>query len=196
MHFDHFTVRLLTKEDLNSYFTLIDSNRSRLEDFFAGTVAITRTLADTSIHLDDVIDKAGKKNYFPFVVIDDQTRTIIASIQVKSLDWNVPKAELGYYVDQHYEGRGIIQKSLTHIIQFCFMELNLKKLYIRTHESNIASRKVAENNGFVLEGIIRCDYRTTRGELVDLMYYGLLKEEYQIISDSAQRDFKLNKEIQ
>jgi ribosomal-protein-alanine N-acetyltransferase len=37
---------------------------------------------------------------------------------------------------------------------------------------------VAEKNGFILEGIIRSDYKTTSGVVVDLMYYGLLKSEY------------------
>jgi RimJ/RimL family protein N-acetyltransferase len=54
----------------------------------------------------------------------------------------------------------------------------MKKLFLRTHEKNIASRRVAEKNGFVMEGIIRNDYKTTSGVVVDLMYYGLLKSEF------------------
>lgn len=176
-----FLLRLIREDDLPQYFNLIDSNRSRLEDFFAGTVAVTHTLADTSMHLKEVFSKYEKKNYFSFVVTDNSSDRIIASIQVKSLDWSIPKAELGYYIDQHYEGRGIITHAVADVIHFCFMELDLKKLYIRTHESNQASIRVALKNQFTHEGTIRCDYRTTKGELVDLMYFGLLKEEYHPI---------------
>ena len=95
---------------------------------------------------------------------------------MKNLDWNVPKAELGYYIDRKYEGKGITTKALTRIISFCFNDLQLSKLYIRTHEENISSRKVAERNGFTLEGTIRKDYKTTDGRLVDLMYFGLVRE--------------------
>jgi RimJ/RimL family protein N-acetyltransferase len=45
-------------------------------------------------------------------------------------------------------------------------------VFLRTHESNVGSRKVAERNGFKVEGIIRKDYKTTKGEIVDLLYYG------------------------
>jgi ribosomal-protein-serine acetyltransferase len=178
MNFGHYQVRLLNMDDLQAYFQLIDRNRQRLEDFFAGTVAITKTLDETRDHLEDVIARTEMKNYFPFVVTDISTGQIISSIQVKNIDWNVPKAELGYYIDSTYEGKGIVTKATAMIIDYCFTGLNLGKLFIRTHEANVGSRKVAEKNGFILEGTIRRDYKTTAGELVDLMYYGLLREEY------------------
>lgn len=165
-------------DDLHDYYQLIENNRPRLEDFFAGTVAVTKTLEETKSHLVEVIAKAEQRNYCPFIVFDHSCDKIIASIQVKSLDWTIPKAELGYYIDENYEGKGIITRALSLIIHFCFKELQLHKLYIRTHEENVSSRKVAEKNGFVLEGIIRSDYKTSSGKLVDLMYYGLLKDEH------------------
>jgi len=176
MKFDQYSIRLIEFSDLPAYFKLIDENRERLETFFAGTTAITRTLEETEIHLKDIINRNKDKNYFSFVVTDQSTGNLVASIQVKSLDWNVPKAELGYYIDRKYEGKGITTKALTKIIRFCFDDLQLNKLYIRTHEENISSRKVAERNGFTLEGTIRKDYMTTDGRLVDLMYYGLVRE--------------------
>jgi RimJ/RimL family protein N-acetyltransferase len=175
--FDDYTVRLVTINDLQDYFALIDRNRRRLEDFFAGTVAITKTVESTKLHLEEVIRKNEDRQLFNFVIADDSTGRIIGSVQVKSIDWNIPKAELGYYIDEGYEGRGVITRATSLIIDYCFLELNMNKLFIRTHEANLPSRKVAEKNGFRLEGTIRQDYKTTSGRLVDLMYYGLLKEE-------------------
>lgn len=178
MHFSHYTIRLITIEDLEDYFSLIQNNHQRLEDFFAGTIAITKTLEETRTHLENVIMLNQKKNYYSFVVIDNITQKLIASLQVKNMDWSIPKAELGYYIDEGYEGKGVVTKALSFIIDFCFTELRLAKLYIRTHESNTGSIKVAEKNGFLLEGTIRKDYKTTKGELVDLLYYGLMNPKY------------------
>jgi len=180
MKFDHYAIRFLNENDLHDYFQLIDNNRKRLEDFFAGTVSQTKTIEDTQIHLEDVLQKTRQNNYFPFVVEDTKSGKLIASLQVKSVDWSIPKAELGYYVDSAYEGKGIISKSIELIIAFCFSEKNFNKLYIRTHKVNVGSVKVAEKNHFTLEGIIRSDYKTTKGELVDLLYYGLLKSEWEL----------------
>ena len=58
------------------------------------------------------------------------------------------------------------------IVDFAFKEKNFRKLYIRTHESNTGSIKIAEKNGFKLEGVITCDYKTTDGEVIDTMYFG------------------------
>lgn len=179
MHFDHYTVRLLKEDDLQNYFRLIDTNRPRLENFFAGTVAITKTLEDTEAHLKDVVAKVSQKKHYPFVVIDDTTDMIIASIQIKNLDWSIPKGEMGYYIDADYEGKGIISKAVSKIIAYGFDELGLEKIYIRTYEGNISSRKVAEKNGLILEGTIRRDYKMTNGTIIDAMYYGLLRQEYE-----------------
>lgn len=28
------------------------------------------------------------------------------------MDWSIPKAELGYYIDEGYEGKGVVTKAL------------------------------------------------------------------------------------
>ena len=55
-----------------------------------------------------------------------------------------------------------------------FRELQFNKLFLRTHPTNTACRMLAERCGFEQEGLIRKDYKTTHGELVDLIYYGKL----------------------
>jgi RimJ/RimL family protein N-acetyltransferase len=57
---------------------------------------------------------------------------------------------------------------------FSFEEHKFKKLFLRTHPTNLAARKIAEKCGFEVEGIIKRDYKTTSGELIDLVYYGRL----------------------
>ncbi|MBL7682069.1 MAG: GNAT family N-acetyltransferase [Flavipsychrobacter sp.] len=161
-------------EDIEQYHSLIDRNRKRLEDFFAGTVAITKTIEDTRQHLTDVITKFEKKAYFPLAVIEHKTNSIIGSIQIKSIDWQVRKGELGYYIDEGYEGQGIITESIALIIDYGFNDLGFNKFYIRTYAGNIGSKRIAEKNGFLLEGNLRAEYKTTSGRLIDIMYYGLL----------------------
>ena len=184
IQFNHYTIRLLTENDLQAYYSLIDHNRPRLEDFFAGTVAITKTLEDTEIHLRDVIAKCAERKHYPFVVVDDTNGALIASIQIKGLDWTIPKGEIGYYIDAGYEGKGVITQAVSKIIAYGFEELGLSKIFIRTHESNISSRKVAEKNGMIYEGTIRRDYKMTSGVIIDTMYYGILQEEYQQLNNS------------
>lgn len=191
MTFDRYHIRLLHSADAENYFALIDRNRKRLEDFFAGTVSKNKTISDTQTFIADVTEKATKKIYFPFVIVDTAIQKPVGYTDIKSIDWNIPKAEMGFFIDENYEGKGIVSKAVSKIIEHCFETLQMKKLFLRTHEKNIASRKVAEKNGFTVEGIIKCDYKTTSGVMVDLMYYGLLKSEFDTrMKPAAEKDVK------
>ena len=49
MKFDHYSIRPLRPTDLNNYYALVENNKERLEDFFAGTVSRTGTFNATKI---------------------------------------------------------------------------------------------------------------------------------------------------
>jgi ribosomal-protein-serine acetyltransferase len=172
MTFDNFTIRLLTIEDLDAYYNLIEKNRVRLEDFFTGTVARTKTYDDTRNFLADIVQRTIDKTYFPYIIIDNSNQNIAGFIDLKNIDWNIPKTEMGLYIDKEYSNRGISTKAFNTFCEYCFKEYKFKKLFLRTHTSNTFARRVAEKCGFEIEGTIRRDYKTTAGEIVDLIYYG------------------------
>jgi ribosomal-protein-serine acetyltransferase len=175
MQHGHFRLRPITSEDGRAFFELIERNRPRLEDFFAGTVARTQTLEATLAHLGTMLEKATARSYFAFVLEDERTHTLAGFVDLKSIDWAIPKADIGSFMDGGYEGQGLASWALGAITKHGFEELELDKLLLRTHESNTGSRRVAEKNGYQLEGTIRKDYRTTSGRVVDLMYFGKVR---------------------
>ena len=176
MKLEKMYIRLIEKGDAGQFYDLIERNRSRLEDFFAGTVARTSTLEKTEAYIDQIREKqAGEPTYLAYLVIDIETEEIITLIDVKNIDWNVPKAEIGCFVDANYEGKGISGRALKIVLDQLFSEFNFEKLFLRTHVENKPARALAEKCGFEIEGTLRKDYKTTAGELVDLLYYGLLR---------------------
>ncbi|HLP56214.1 MAG TPA: GNAT family N-acetyltransferase [Fluviicola sp.] len=172
MTFDNFTIRLLTTDDLDAYFQLIENNRQRLEDFFTGTVSRTKTLEDTRQFLADIAQRIHEKSYFPYIIVDNSNQKIAGFVDLKNIDWNIPKSEMGLYIDRDYSNRGISTKAFKLFCDFCFDEYGFQKLFLRTHQRNKSARRVAEKCGFEVEGTIRRDYKTTSGEIVDLIYYG------------------------
>jgi ribosomal-protein-serine acetyltransferase len=175
MKFDNYLIRQLSKDDTNQYFQLIENNRKRLEDFFVGTVSKTKTLKDTKMLVSEKLSQLKNKTYFPFVIVDINTQQIIGYMSVKSIDWNIFKGEFGYYIDEQYCGKGVTTKALLAMCNYFFNDLNFNKLFLRVHPNNLPSRKVAEKCGFEIEGTLRKDYKTSSGELVDLIYYGKLR---------------------
>jgi len=172
MTFDNYAIRLLTIHDLDSYFQLVEQNRERLEDFFTGTVSKTRTFEDTRIFLIDITQRANDRTYFPFIIVDISNNKIAGFLDLKNIDWNIPKSELGLYIHKEYANKGIATKAFHLFCEFCFAEYKFQKLFLRTHHNNSFARRVAERCGFEIEGTIRKDYKTTSGEIIDLIYYG------------------------
>ena len=101
---------------------------------------------------------------------------MVGFIDIKNIDWNIPKAELGCYIDKDYAGKGITTKAFSLVVDHCFDHFGFIKFFLRTHESNLFAQKLADRSGFQVEGKIRKDYKTTKGEVVDLIYYGRIKE--------------------
>ncbi len=175
MHFPPHALRPIAAGDGPALFRLIDTNRSRLEDFFAGTVAVTRTLEETKTHVVNMLARAEAGTYFAFALVEMDTDRMLGFVDIKNIDRNIPKAELGAFMDAAHEGQGLASKALDAITRYGFDVLNMDKLLIRTHESNIGARRVITKNGYDLEGTVRKDYRTTAGVVVDLLYFGKVR---------------------
>jgi RimJ/RimL family protein N-acetyltransferase len=175
MQFDNYSIRLLTVDDLEAYFQLVEKNRKRLENFFTGTVSRTRTREDTREFILDITRRANDKTYFPYILIDNSKHKLAGYLDLKNIDWSIPKSEMGLYMDEDYASKGIASKAFGLFCDFCFSEYQFKKLFLRTHHSNSSAIRIAEKCGFEIEGKIRRDYKTTSGEIVDLIYYGRLK---------------------
>ena len=172
--FDNYTIRPLEVDDLKPYFELVERNRKRLEDFFTGTVSKTKDLNATQAFLEEIVAKRTAKQYYPYILVDNLIDEFIAFIDLKNIDWTIPKTEIGCYTDDKFAGKGLTTEAMTRFIDYCFETFDFKKIYLRTHHSNKAAQIVAVKCGFELEGTIRMDYKTTSGQIVDLMYYGRL----------------------
>jgi|ERR1035437_1733253 ribosomal-protein-serine acetyltransferase len=176
MNNSDYNIRLIKDEDAEQLFSLVTTNINRIKNYFPTTV---KSITDNGTAVNYIAEKkrqAINRELFCFVIEDSEKQKIAGIIFIKSIDWNVCKAELGYFVDEKYAGKGIMSKSITKIIKYAFENLLLNKLYLRAALDNISSKKVAEKNGFEVEGILRKDFKTMDGTIIDLIYYGLLKK--------------------
>ena len=170
--FKNYIVRDFDTTESAAFFKLVNDNRQRLEDFFPGTIAETKTPENTRNYCKRMQEWKDGKEYFPFVIIDLEDNSFVGYIDVKRIDWKIPKAEMGYFIDSRYEGKGIISKALSFVLQHLADQYNFKKILCRIGTRNEGSSKVVLKNGFELEGTIRADFKTSGGEIIDLNYYG------------------------
>ena len=64
-------------------------------------------------------------------------------------------ANVGYFVAQEYNGRGLATRALADVVRFAFGDAGLHRLEAGTLPDNHASQRVLEKNGFVRYGLAR-----------------------------------------
>ncbi len=181
MNFENFEIRPICIEDSSNYFLLVKKNEGRLTRYFPKTVKANNDLSSTIEHITERVYLTDKKEFFTFIILNNLLNQIVGTVFIRNLDWSIPKGELGYFIDKDYEGKGIITKAIALISKHCFESMGLNKITIRIADDNISSRRVAEKNNYKLEGILKNDYKTADGKLIDIMYYGLTPKHNQMM---------------
>ncbi|MFP5106085.1 GNAT family N-acetyltransferase [Neobacillus sp. C211] len=97
-------------------------------------------------------------------IFNRETGEFIGSSGLHRINWNIPKVEIGYWIDTRYSGKGYITEAAEVITKFAFTELNAKRVEIRCDSKNIKSRAIPERLGFTLEGIFRNDEMSADGQ--------------------------------
>ncbi len=154
-------------------FALIHENRTYLSEFLPW-VDTTITIEDTLNFLKDAIRFNQGGQQFHTIIIYQQK--IIGAISLNSIYKAHQKAEIGYWLAENMQGKGIVTKAAQRLIHYSFQHLNLYRLVIKVNTQNFQSQKVAQRLGFTYEGTLRSDF-CIRHQFVDIQIYGLLKSE-------------------
>ena len=64
-------------------------------------------------------------------------------------------AEVGYWLGENYWGQGIATEAVRQLAEYTFYYFDIVRLYAEVFETNKASMRVLEKNGFYLEGVRR-----------------------------------------
>ncbi len=87
-------------------------------------------------------------------------------------DIHIKNAELGYWLAEPFWGQGIMTRAVIQIVDYGFKNLDINRIFARPFGTNIASQKVLEKAGFVLEGEFK-DTIYKNGEYLDELFYAV-----------------------
>ncbi len=96
----------------------------------------------------------------------------VSGITLGSARW----AQLGYWVDERWAGRGIIPLAVALATDYCLQTLGLHRMEIVIRPENVNSRRVVEKLGFRCEGL-RPAYLHIDGQWRDHLAYALNASE-------------------
>ena len=161
------------------FYALIEKNVKHIEKTFPVTLENCLDLEKTKQFIAVNQEKEKNKEWFYFFAKDIKTNHLIGYLCVKSIDYRISKCELGYFIDEDYQGKGITSKLVSETLDFCFNTLKMNKVFICTSKINKASQQIALKHHFKQEGILRDEFKGGDGTFEDVVYFGLLKSEYK-----------------
>ncbi|WP_336883387.1 GNAT family N-acetyltransferase [Priestia koreensis] len=134
-----------------------------------------QTLEETEINIRESYINYLKRTDLRLLVFLKETGELVASSGLHRIDWDVPKFEIGYWIDTRHSGKGYMTEAVEGIQQFAFQKLGARRVEIRCDSRNTKSRGVAERAGFNLDGILHSDSLSVEGDLRDTCIYSLTK---------------------
>ncbi len=107
-----------------------------------------------------------------------QTGELVGAVAIISIDLENEKAEIGYWIGKKYWNKGYCTEAAKRLVQYCFEELKLNRVYALHFSNNPASGKVMKKIGMKKEGVLRKNIKKW-DEFVDTPIYSILREEYE-----------------
>ena len=92
---------------------------------------------------------------------------------------NTGTAEFGYSIAPDLWGQGLATEAVGAVTDYAFETFGLQKLFGELVEPNIGSARVLERIGMQLEGRTREQVPIRDGTRVDVLHYGILREEWE-----------------
>ena len=169
------TLELVTQKHASELYELANVNRTHLRewiswiDHMSGPDFFEKFIRNCRVKIKD-----GQE--LPFVIV--YNGKIAGRIGIYKLDYFNKIGEIGYWIGEQFQGKGIVSKSCGGLIEYGFNNLHLNRIEIKCGVQNIKSQQIPKKFNFQHEGIIR-EGELIRNKYNDLNLYSLLKKDWK-----------------
>lgn len=124
------------------------------------------SLANAKTFLSDAIQR-DPRTYF---AVANEQEAIGSIGLMQGQDVHRFTAELGYWLAEPFWGKGIMTNAVKVLSEYAFEELGIHRIFAEPYTTNIASARVLEKSGFVLEGVLHANVFKD-GSILDQFLY-------------------------
>ncbi len=168
-------LRLVEERDAPAIFDLTERNRAYLRRWLPwvdGTRSVEDTLGFVHRSLDQVRERRG------FQACIEYRGTLVGVIGFVYIDELNRRGEIGYWIAEPFQGRGIMTRACRALVRFALESLGLHRVEIRADVENRRSRAIPERLGFTQEAVLR-EAGWMYDHPIDLVMYSLLRREWE-----------------
>jgi len=109
-----------------------------------------------------------------FVIFDRETNEHVGNTSAFDFDWNVPKAEIGYWLSTPHCGKGLMTEAVIAVTNLLLDNCKLHRVQICADARNTKTCAVAQRAGYQCEGTLRNDRRDPHGQLTHTRLFARL----------------------
>ena len=149
---ENIKIELINENHSQPIFDIVDKNRIHLRQWLP-FVDRMQTVEFAENFVKGTMQRNKDGNEFAFVIIENDK--VIGRIGVYKIDGQNKIGEIGYWLAENLQGKGIITKSCKALIDFCFSDLQLNRIEIKCGTENFKSKTIPEKLNFTREGVIR-----------------------------------------
>ncbi|PFZ01637.1 GNAT family N-acetyltransferase [Bacillus pseudomycoides] len=137
---------------------------------------------------EEEIEASIRRSHIQFLQREDlrllvflkETGEFVASSGLHRIDWEIPRFEIGYWIDSRFGGKGYMTEAAQGIMDYAFSELKANRIEIRCDSRNVKSRAIPEKLGFKLEGILESSSVAVDGKgLRDTCVFAMIRNRYE-----------------
>lgn len=139
-----------------------------------------RSISDTEAIINLWLSEYNELSRYNWIIMLKEIGEPIGSIDVVHVYDNIDAAEIGYCIGREWWGQGIVTEAFTEVIKYLFGEIGFNQIRAAHAVKNPASGRVMEKCGLKYEGTFRQFFRATSGELLDISYRSILREEFLV----------------
>lgn len=134
---------------------------------------------DVHRFVDQALLEQTSKKEFPFVIVDKESGDIIGSTRLMDIDESHQRIEIGFtWLTPAYWRTTVNTNCKFLLLSYCFEELRLQRVQIKTDYENIRSQKAIERIGAIKEGILRNHMIRKDGTTRHTVMYSVVKEDW------------------
>ncbi len=175
-------LRRPTLEDAEALFTLVDSNRQYLRRWLPW-VDFVASLDDERLWVQTHLAEDTPE----YVLLMVYKGEMVGGVGIRGRGSRSRQGELGYWIAENMQGRGIVTRSCLVLIDHMFERLNMNRVVIRASVDNVRSRVIPHRLGFTLEGIERQSELLYDDTFQDVAVYSMLASEWPDKKATHQR---------
>jgi N-acetyltransferase len=159
-------------------------------DLWTFTINKIYSTEDFKQYFNTALEERLAQKSYAFAVYDKQQQEYAGSTRFLNIDFRHKRLEIGStWIAPGLHGSGFNKHCKFLLLQYCFENLQLNRVELKTSLLNLRSQKAILKIGAVREGVFRRHMINDDGSLRDSVYFSFIKDDWRGIKASIFNGF-------